>query len=752
VTTAARSKVKSTEPAADPAEIRRALDLLAVPGGVVELRAIKIPGHGKPHNAAGYFTDLDTAAQAAATLDRRKAAGVYVVLNEINPALLARSPNQTTDHLEPTTSDGDIIRRRWFPLDFDPKRPAGISSTNAEHDAAEAVARECADWLREDVGWPDPVLADSGNGWHLLYRVDLPNDEAAREIVKGALAAIGARFTGRGVDVDQAVFNAARIFKVYSTTARKGHHTADRPHRLARLVDVPSTVQVVPQAKLEALAATVAKPAAVPSASGNGHGQPFPRLDIVRWLTDRGVAFRVKARPTSDGRMVYLLEHCPFDSGHGGSGEVSVMQGADGKLSAACMHNSCSGRGWQEFKKVIGEPDAEHYDPPLSDHRNNGAATDATGKAGSKPAERRKPIDYHPMTCAELIAAKFDIRFLAEQILIAEQPFLVSGPPKVLKTSLLVDMALSLATAGYFLGRFRVPVAVAVGIMSAESGLATLKETIQRVAQAAHVDPSTVHNLIISDRVPQIASLEHLDAVATFLDRFGLKVLAIDPAYMAMDGTDAGNLFLQGQQLRPISELCQERGVTLILCHHCKKAAGVAYEPLDLASIAWSGFAEFSRQWLLVNRREPYIPGTGTHRLWLSVGGSVGHGGLWGVNIEEGAYTAEGGRFWQVEVLDPSEVKAATQDQREAERQARAEERTAATLDSDRRALVKILTKLKSPETKTAIRARAAFGYERFGRAFANLVEDGTIRPVKLTKGKGQHVYEAWRLKTDHET
>ena len=195
-----------------------------------------------------------------------------------------------------------------------------------------------------------------------------------------------------------------------------------------------------------------------------------------------------------------------------------------------------------------------------------------------------------------------------------------------------------------------------------------------RVARAAGVDPSTVHNLIISNRVPQLNSLEHLDALVEFLDRFRLAVLIIDPAFLAMDGADAGNLFIQGQLLRRISELCQEQGVTLILCHHTKKAAGVAYEPLELASISWSGFAEFARQWLLINRREPYIPGTGSHRLWLTVGGSVGHGGLWGLNVEEGVYTVEGGRYWQVEVLDPSEVKEATQDRREAERQARTEE------------------------------------------------------------------------------
>src|SRR4051812_21851762 len=55
------------------------------------------------------------------------------------------------------------------------------------------------------------------------------------------------------------------------------------------------------------------------------------------------------------------------------------MQAADGALSAHCFHDSCSGKGWQDFKEQIGKPDPEHYDLPLT------ARTDGDGAPASPP-------------------------------------------------------------------------------------------------------------------------------------------------------------------------------------------------------------------------------------------------------------------------------------------------------------------------------------------------------------------------------
>ena len=113
------------------------LGLLIEPGSVAELR---IPNAGPKHTISGYFNDI---AKMAATAERLsgRVPGVYFTLNPVVPALLARANNRVIENARSTTADGEIVKRRWLPIDFDALRPSGISSTEAEHDAALDMAR-----------------------------------------------------------------------------------------------------------------------------------------------------------------------------------------------------------------------------------------------------------------------------------------------------------------------------------------------------------------------------------------------------------------------------------------------------------------------------------------------------------------------------------------------------------------------------------------------------------------------------------
>jgi hypothetical protein len=70
---------------------------------------------------------------------------------------------------DPCTSDGDVLVRRWLPVDEDP-RPASISANDAEHAAALALVQEVKAALVA-AGWPPPVETDSSMRAHLLWAV-----------------------------------------------------------------------------------------------------------------------------------------------------------------------------------------------------------------------------------------------------------------------------------------------------------------------------------------------------------------------------------------------------------------------------------------------------------------------------------------------------------------------------------------------------------------------------------------------------
>ena len=158
----------------DTKAIENAIRTLAAEGQITEVRAFEavLKGQGRvPRIVFGYFDD--PAKLAAAVNSITEAKGIFFTPNPVNPDLFARSANQLRVPVNKgeTTSDKLIDRRRFFLVDADPKRLSDISATDEEHEAAITLARSIYAYLR-DLGWPDPVAADSGNGAHLLYRVD----------------------------------------------------------------------------------------------------------------------------------------------------------------------------------------------------------------------------------------------------------------------------------------------------------------------------------------------------------------------------------------------------------------------------------------------------------------------------------------------------------------------------------------------------------------------------------------------------
>jgi putative DNA primase/helicase len=310
--------------------------VLAYHGGLVEARILAAPRAG---TVSGYFDDLDALAKALGRWDGRGL--LYVTLNPVNPALLARAVNRLKPFAKEATADADIERRVWFPVDVDPKRPKGISSTQGELDAAVARRDDVVKFLGE-LGFPEPVRAQSGNGAHSLWAVDLPNDTETRGLVERALKALGARFTDERVALDESVFNAARIWKVYGSLACKGDATAERPHRRAALESIPADLLPVERELLEALAAMAPRERSAPRPVPGTTGAGAARLDLVAEFEARGWYLRA----LRDGKHAV---RCPWSEAHSGQSGLSESclfepREPEGVWGYDCKHASCARR------------------------------------------------------------------------------------------------------------------------------------------------------------------------------------------------------------------------------------------------------------------------------------------------------------------------------------------------------------------------------------------------------------------------
>ena len=298
-------------------QLERTLRILFPADSVFEVRCLNIQGtRGYSYNAAGYFNDIAAAVKEVERIERQNPKGIYVTLNQCNEQHLARANNELIDRIKTTTCDREIQRRHWLLVDADGERISGISATDEELAAAHQLVIEVADYLHSQY-WYEPTVAMSGNGWHLLYPIDLPNDDESNQLVKRVLEALAQKFQHNGAKVDTTVFNAARITKLYGTMVRKGQDTPERPHRRSELRNVPDYLkngwcEPTPVQLLKKLADQYEEPKCKPVVARyfNRKGSSdAPKLDAEEYLRTKNISFRRVNEPNgyTSGRLIVRL-------------------------------------------------------------------------------------------------------------------------------------------------------------------------------------------------------------------------------------------------------------------------------------------------------------------------------------------------------------------------------------------------------------------------------------------------------------
>lgn len=315
-------------------------------GSPFEVRLIS--GDGKT-NYSGYFVDGDTLIAELKNLNLR-GFNCYTTVNNLNQACYDRvQRDKFVKNPKNATSDTDINALSYLFVDLDPKRPAGVSSSEEELKKAKELGNKIFIFMRS-LGFYKPLTAYSGNGVHLLYRVGLKNSPDNVLLLQRCLQALSILFSDENTEVDQKNYNPARVCKLYGTLAQKGSNTADRPFRMSVVADAGDKDNVTDRAYLEKLADMIPSEPEKPQRYNNYSPRSF---NIEEWMDRFNIGYRPSTFP---GGKKYILDHCPFDENHNGK-DACIFKTDSGAIGFHCFHNSCAGKLWKDVR-IKFEPEA----------------------------------------------------------------------------------------------------------------------------------------------------------------------------------------------------------------------------------------------------------------------------------------------------------------------------------------------------------------------------------------------------------
>lgn len=364
------------------------------------------------------------------------------------------------------------------------------------------------------------------------------------------------------------------------------------------------------------------------------------------------------------------------------------------------------------------------------------------GEGLIKRAVSATPTRFKFEDVGEFLSGDYQPQWLVERCLVRGEPGVIAGPMKGLKTSVSIDLAISLAAGRPFLGKFPVRRRVRTALISGESGKQTIKETILRVLSSKGISTADVEGwLKLEFSIPTLTDPASMVDLANHIQRIEADVAIGDPTYLMMGaGVDQKNIFEVGDSLKEINKYLNTRrpDITFFLVHHSNKTLS-AGSPMELEHLSYTGLGQYARQWMLLNRRESYQD-DGRHKLWLRIGGSHGGGGLWGLDVEEGQIDENfQGRKWQlkVETIDGVKAEVATDkalEKREAKRLEKESDDTAVlnAIDAE-------VSRGQGGATKGRIREITGLSHDRATDSVNRLLACGAIVKTSFQQqfGKG---------------
>jgi len=257
----AEGRCDSPDRAQTETALEQAIRILFRPGDLVEVRGKLLTGTCR----SKFYSDHK---RLARVIEKANASGKYeaiwCTLQRLKPSAL------DCKQRDESTGREDIQSYEWLPIDVD--RPAGdpnkkFNATDQELATLKQVASDIVRWLKQQ-GFPSPIFACSGNGWHLLYKLPslAPTWYADLKDVLKAVAnqfeGVSGKFAdGKICQIDTSLAEPEQVCKIYGTMSRKSPtNEQPRPWRESYIEYVPHKIVPVTESTL-GVVASLAPPA-----------------------------------------------------------------------------------------------------------------------------------------------------------------------------------------------------------------------------------------------------------------------------------------------------------------------------------------------------------------------------------------------------------------------------------------------------------------------------------------------------------
>ena len=341
----------------DIAEAYKWWDVLRDGNQLTEIRLISNDGK----TASGIFDNIDEIVKAIVPYTNDW--NIYYTINRL-PDDVKGLPQYNKIIVRPkqTCNDNMMIARDYVCIDLDSRRLSGTNATDEQVEFTKKKANEVYQYL-VNVGFNPPTVVFSSSGVHLYLRCAMQNNEKNTKLVKRFLQALSMMFTDEHTDVDEKVFNCARIMRLPSTYSCKGNTMdASRPQRLCKFVKINEN-KINDVAYFEKVAALYPEEEVRPSSQNNYSMESF---DLDAFIEKHNIPVTKKVE-VADGTR-YYLEHCLFNDQHKGHDAI-LFKHRNGAVAYFCFHNSCSGNDWRKVREMY-EPDAYTRKSTYQPHRS----------------------------------------------------------------------------------------------------------------------------------------------------------------------------------------------------------------------------------------------------------------------------------------------------------------------------------------------------------------------------------------------